>query len=153
MAHHLIIHVSTPPHVSFPIHYSLLILQTQVTSIHTHDQILISSYPPQKPHKSLKNMVKFGNMRSVKRPGCPSLLIWMMFLILICSCVTNTKGSSRGVSKTQFFKTMRPQILPHKVKYVYDGATVKGFLPKALPIPPSGPSHHHNSIGINTMHP
>ncbi|KAJ0615256.1 putative protein IDA [Helianthus annuus] len=93
---------------------------------------------------------KFGYVTRVKRPGYPSLHIWVMFLLLISSGVTNTKGSSRGVANTQFFKTMRPQT---SHKYVYDGATLNGFLPKALPIPPSGPSHHHNSIGLNTMHP
>ncbi|PWA60107.1 hypothetical protein CTI12_AA381280 [Artemisia annua] len=46
--------------------------------------------------------------------------------------------------------TMRTRI---SHKYVNDGAAFKGLLPKSLPIPPSGPSHHHNSIGINSMQP
>ncbi|KAL8261405.1 hypothetical protein R6Q59_025454 [Mikania micrantha] len=95
-------------------------------------------------------MVNFGDVRMVKRPIYPSLLICLMFLMLISSCITKSKGSSNGVPNSQFFKTTRPR-MSHK--YLYGGAAVNGFLPKALPIPPSGPSHHHNSVGVNTMHP
>ncbi|KAK9073109.1 hypothetical protein SSX86_007432 [Deinandra increscens subsp. villosa] len=82
------------------------------------------------------------------------LVMWVVLMMLIISSnVTKTKGSSRGVElnkKTKFFKTTRP---PMGHKYVYDGAAVNGFLPKAVPIPPSGPSRHHNSVGIYTMQP
>nr|GEZ85547.1 hypothetical protein [Tanacetum cinerariifolium] len=96
-------------------------------------------------------MLMLGNMSMVmRRSNYPSLLMWLMFLLLISACVSKTKGSSSKVPNTQFFETMRPRI---SHKYANDGAAFKGLLPKALPIPPSGPSHHHNSIGINSMQP
>lgn len=130
-------HVSTPHHVSFGIHY---IFFRHKSSPYT-DQIFLSTNP-----KTSVKMVKFWDVRSVKTPAYPSLFIWAMLLVLISAGGTNTKGPAN----TQFFKTLKPQMSP---KYVYDGSTVNGFLPKALPTPPSGPSHHHNSISINTMNP
>ncbi|KAK1413084.1 hypothetical protein QVD17_34835 [Tagetes erecta] len=134
---------------SFAFQCSLLFFRHKSSS-YTY-QIFLSSQPPpllssapttttpyHTPTFHWCQMVKF---RMMKRPDYPSLLILVMFLILVSSCAIKTKGSSRQVSNTQSYK------------YVYDSAAVKGFLPKALPVPPSGPSHHHNSIGVNTMHP
>ncbi|CAH1423987.1 unnamed protein product [Lactuca virosa] len=96
-------------------------------------------------------MVKL-TMRMVKRPNYPSLLMSVVVLLmLVSSCVTRTIRSSKGVANTQFFKTMRPRMSSH-----HNGgaatATFNALLPKAVPIPPSGPSHHHNAIGIDTLH-
>ncbi|KAI3685558.1 hypothetical protein L6452_34806 [Arctium lappa] len=178
MAHHLMSHVSTPSHFSFAIYYLFFRHKSSPYTVYTHThQIFLSfqtllTHPPTPihphplqnlllttpvpPYLSLK-MVKLGEMGMVKRPNYPSsssslVIMWvvLLLLMLISSSVAKTKGSSS--TNTQFFKIMRHG-MSRDNHVINGGATFNGLLPKAVPIPPSGPSHHHNAVGINTLHP
>ncbi|KAL2324610.1 hypothetical protein Fmac_023668 [Flemingia macrophylla] len=63
------------------------------------------------------------------------LLLLMLMLIYFV-------GHSYGSRHTQVFKVHpKDKALP---------PNIFGFLPKAVPIPPSGPSRKHNSIGLQS---
>ncbi|PIM98563.1 hypothetical protein CDL12_28952 [Handroanthus impetiginosus] len=65
------------------------------------------------------------------------LLIFLMFLI-ICTC-----DHASCARHTQFFK-VKPLIRNTP------NSTYFGFLPKGVPIPPSGPSRRHNGFGVES---
>ncbi|KAJ1388452.1 hypothetical protein SESBI_39108 [Sesbania bispinosa] len=65
-----------------------------------------------------------------------TVLLVMVFLLI------HFVGHSYGSRHTQVFKVQpKTQALP---------PNFFGFLPKAMPIPPSGPSRKHNSIGMES---
>nr|DAD39999.1 TPA_asm: hypothetical protein HUJ06_014322 [Nelumbo nucifera] len=60
------------------------------------------------------------------------LSLWFLLVFILFA------GQCQGSSNTQVFQKPRSQIQG----YFF------GFLPKAMPIPPSGPSKQHNNIGL-----
>ncbi|KDP43021.1 hypothetical protein JCGZ_25207 [Jatropha curcas] len=70
-----------------------------------------------------------------------ALVLWLLLLI---SFVADSH-CSRQTASTQIFK--------FKAKNHNSPRTFFGFLPKAMPIPPSGPSKKHNDIGLQSTKP
>ncbi|KAH1059342.1 hypothetical protein AAZX31_02G079200 [Glycine max] len=68
--------------------------------------------------------------------GRRHLHVLLMLLFLLIHFV----GTSYGSRHTQVFK-MKP-------KFQGSHQNFSGFLPKAMPLPPSGPSKQHNSIQL-----
>ncbi|KAG6626039.1 hypothetical protein I3843_15G017200 [Carya illinoinensis] len=69
------------------------------------------------------------------------LLLFGLTLLMLTVVASQTNGPRHDHS-TQVFKVKpRPQNPPQEFL---------GFLPKAWPIPPSGPSKKHNSIGLQS---
>ncbi|EHA8590241.1 Protein IDA-LIKE 2 [Cocos nucifera] len=64
-----------------------------------------------------------------------TLLVWLLLLLLLASCC-------QGSRSMQVFKK-RPMESRNSGYYF-------GFLPRGVPIPPSGPSKQHNSIGFES---
>ncbi|RRT77208.1 hypothetical protein B296_00012433 [Ensete ventricosum] len=67
------------------------------------------------------------------------LVVWLLLLLLLllrfsCCC--------HGAREMQVFKK-KPSAERRNSGYF------TGFLPKATPVPPSAPSKHHNSIGLD----
>ncbi|CAK7346806.1 unnamed protein product [Dovyalis caffra] len=66
------------------------------------------------------------------------LAVWLV--LLLTSSVSHTYGSRQ----TQIFKMIKPN------SQNSSPSTFSGFLPKGMPIPPSGPSKRHNGIGLQS---
>ncbi|KAI3464662.1 hypothetical protein Pfo_021325 [Paulownia fortunei] len=62
--------------------------------------------------------------------------ILLVFFMIIFTC-----DHANGARHTQFLK-----VKPHT--HNSPDSTFLGFLPKGVPIPPSGPSRRHNDIGL-----
>ncbi|KAH6782528.1 hypothetical protein C2S53_004066 [Perilla frutescens var. hirtella] len=63
-------------------------------------------------------------------------------LLVLCIFLFSSNGANGG-RHTQFMKVKPPsRASPSSADTFY------GFLPKGVPIPPSGPSRRHNSIGL-----
>ncbi|KAG6774316.1 hypothetical protein POTOM_021669 [Populus tomentosa] len=67
-----------------------------------------------------------------------SHLVLALWLLLITSSASHTYGARQS----QIFKMMKPN------SQSSSPSTFMGFLPKGIPIPPSGPSKRHNDIGL-----
>ncbi|OAY58429.1 hypothetical protein MANES_02G177000v8 [Manihot esculenta] len=68
-----------------------------------------------------------------------SHLVLVLWLLLLASFVSHSHGSRQS---SQFFKNKAESQNPPRNFF--------GFLPKAMPIPPSGPSKNHNDIGLQS---
>ncbi|KAJ6930792.1 hypothetical protein NC652_014342 [Populus alba x Populus x berolinensis] len=72
--------------------------------------------------------------------GRRSHLVLALWLLLITSSASHTCGARQS----QIFKMMKPN------SQNSSPSTFMGFLPKGIPIPPSGPSKRHNDIGLQS---
>ncbi|CAD6263771.1 unnamed protein product [Miscanthus lutarioriparius] len=77
--------------------------------------------------------------RRSKRVVLPQLLCWFLLVLLLMLLPTSCQASRGGMQ-------------PFKGRPLEGGASNNffGFLPRR-PIPPSGPSRQHNSVGIESQ--
>ncbi|KAB2603562.1 protein IDA-LIKE 4-like [Pyrus ussuriensis x Pyrus communis] len=75
-------------------------------------------------------------------------LLVVVALLLLVFLVGHTQ-SSRVLQSSQVFKVLKPASGHQKLHE----SSVFAFLPKATPIPPSGPSKEHNAIGLQSSSP
>lgn len=148
----------SPPLLMFS--SQLHILQTQVTLPHHFLYIYIyllilyyfqlritSSFSTLKlPSLSLLFFFFFSISLSKMAKRSKPLLVLCTLVLLIMFLVGPTNGSSRS-KHTQFLK-----VKPKTTHNSHHGSFY-GFLPKAMPIPPSGPSKRHNDIGFKSSQP
>lgn len=71
------------------------------------------------------------------RPLASLLWLFLLFILLV--------GQAHGSRNSQVFK-----VRPIKSQNSSGHDNFSGFLPKGMPIPPSGPSKKHNDIGLQT---
>lgn len=154
---HLMPHVSTSPHVFLSITYSSDTSHpTPSLSIYIYIYLLIlyyfqlritSSFSTLKlPSLSLLFFFFFSISLSKMAKRSKPLLVLCTLVLLIMFLVGPTNGSSRS-KHTQFLK-----VKPKTTHNSHHGSFY-GFLPKAMPIPPSGPSKRHNDIGFKSSQP
>ncbi|KAJ7969837.1 Protein IDA-LIKE 2 [Quillaja saponaria] len=72
--------------------------------------------------------------------GRKHLIVMLMMALLLLIYMVGQSDASRH---TQVFK-VKPKSQIHSPQ----SHTFHGYLPKAMPIPPSGPSRQHNDIGL-----
>ncbi|BFG40707.1 hypothetical protein Pyn_20184 [Prunus yedoensis var. nudiflora] len=79
-----------------------------------------------------------------KRHDHQILLVVALRLLLLLIFLVGHTQSSRTL-QSQVFKVMKPNSdhNPHEGSFF-------AFLPKASPIPPSGPSKEHNGVGLQS---
>jgi len=68
------------------------------------------------------------------------LAILLVYLLLVGSCTAIRTGATMRLNESS--ELLRPKQQP---RFPYRGL-VFNFLPKGVPIPPSGPSKRHNSV-------
>ncbi|KAG5246034.1 Protein IDA [Salix suchowensis] len=66
-----------------------------------------------------------------------ALVLWLLL-------ITSSVGHIYGARQSQIFKMIKPS------SQNSSPSTFMGFLPKGMPVPPSGPSKRHNGIGIKS---
>ncbi|PKU70305.1 Protein IDA-LIKE 2 [Dendrobium catenatum] len=86
-----------------------------------------------------------GRDAGVIRPTCFELmgrlsrgLLGLLLLLLAASSLCS------GARKVQDFNNLQPGSSQRNPSLFF------GFLPRAMPIPPSGPSKQHNSVGLQS---
>ncbi|KGN52035.1 hypothetical protein Csa_008746 [Cucumis sativus] len=69
-----------------------------------------------------------------------------IFILLLLLLLLSGLSSATRPGKTMEFTEMNPDMSnSYKTAFRYGGQTFS-FLPKGVPIPPSGPSDRHNSV-------
>ncbi|KAL7117720.1 hypothetical protein ACP275_03G090900 [Erythranthe tilingii] len=69
----------------------------------------------------------------------------VLFLIIFTCCDEHHHHHVNCARHTQFLK-VKPQ---SNINHDSPNPNFLGFLPKGVPIPPSGPSQRHNAIGLD----